>query len=30
MTPEPTVLEVTGRPALPYRQWAERNADAFV
>ena len=29
MTPEPTVLEVTGRPALPYRIWAERNADAF-
>ena len=29
MTPEPTVQEVTGRPALPYRVWAEQNADAF-
>ncbi|GAA1608619.1 NAD(P)H-binding protein [Kribbella sancticallisti] len=29
MSPEPTVLEVTGRPALPYREWAVRNADAF-
>lgn len=29
MTPEPTVLEVTGRPALPYREWAVRNAAAF-
>jgi uncharacterized protein YbjT (DUF2867 family) len=29
MTPEPTVLEVTGRPALTYREWARRNADAF-
>ncbi|MEV6410271.1 NAD(P)H-binding protein [Kribbella sp. NPDC051718] len=30
MTPEPTVLEVTGRPALPYREWAVRNAAAFI
>lgn len=29
MTPESTVLEVTGRPALPYREWAVRNAAAF-
>jgi uncharacterized protein YbjT (DUF2867 family) len=29
MTPEPTVLEVTGRAALPYREWAVRNAAAF-
>lgn len=29
MTPEPTVLELTGRPALPYRLWVEQNADAF-
>lgn len=29
MTPEPTVLDLTGRPALPYRLWAEQNADAF-
>ncbi|GAA0957466.1 NAD(P)H-binding protein [Kribbella koreensis] len=30
MTPEPTVLEVTGRAALPYREWAVRNAAAFI
>jgi len=29
MAPEPTVLEVTGREALSYREWAVRNADAF-
>jgi uncharacterized protein YbjT (DUF2867 family) len=30
MSPEPTVLEVTGRPALPYREWAVRNAASFI
>ncbi|MDX6281494.1 MAG: hypothetical protein QOH03_2565, partial [Kribbellaceae bacterium] len=30
MSPEPTVLEVTGRPALPYREWAVRNASSFI
>jgi uncharacterized protein YbjT (DUF2867 family) len=30
MTPEPTVLEVTGRPPLAYRDWAVRNAAAFL
>ncbi|GAA3553158.1 NAD(P)H-binding protein [Kribbella ginsengisoli] len=30
MTPEPTVLEVTGRAALSYREWAVRNAAAFI
>ncbi|MFK4086731.1 NAD(P)H-binding protein [Kribbella sp. NPDC020789] len=29
MTPEPTIAEVTGRPATTYRAWVERNADAF-
>ncbi|NEA34168.1 NmrA family NAD(P)-binding protein [Streptomyces sp. SID13031] len=29
MTPESTVLEVTGRPALAYREWAVQNASAF-
>lgn len=29
MTPEPTVREVTGRPATTYRQWAVAHADAF-
>lgn len=29
MQPEPTVEEVTGRPAIPYREWAVANADAF-
>ncbi|ADB35005.1 NmrA family protein [Kribbella flavida DSM 17836] len=29
MTPEPTVHEVTGRPAKTYREWAIENADAF-
>ncbi|WBQ06512.1 NmrA family NAD(P)-binding protein [Kribbella sp. CA-293567] len=29
MSPEPTVLEVTGRAPLSYREWAVRNADAF-
>jgi uncharacterized protein YbjT (DUF2867 family) len=30
MSPEPTVLELTGRPALSYREWAVRNAPAFI
>lgn len=30
MTPESTVLEVTGRPALPYREWAVRNVASFI
>jgi hypothetical protein len=29
MTPETTVLDVTGRPATTYREWAAANADAF-
>jgi hypothetical protein len=29
MEPESTVLEITGRPATTYRQWAYTNADAF-
>ncbi|MFC5266493.1 NAD(P)H-binding protein [Kribbella qitaiheensis] len=29
MTPETTVLDVTGRPATTYREWVEANADAF-
>lgn len=29
MAPESTVQELTGRAALPYREWAVRNADAF-
>jgi uncharacterized protein YbjT (DUF2867 family) len=30
MSPEPTVLEVTGRPPLTYREWAVRNAASFI
>ncbi|MGW1342555.1 NmrA family NAD(P)-binding protein [Kribbella sp. NPDC002412] len=29
MTPEPTVQQLTGRPATTYREWAVANADAF-
>lgn len=29
MQPEPTVAEVTGRPAITYQQWAAANADSF-
>ncbi|WP_427888880.1 SDR family oxidoreductase [Kribbella sp. GL6] len=29
MKPEPAVLELTGRPALSYGEWARANADAF-
>ncbi|GAA1666402.1 NAD(P)H-binding protein [Kribbella yunnanensis] len=29
MTPEPTVANLTGRPATPYRDWALRNVAAF-
>lgn len=29
MAPEPTVLEVTGRAAMTYREWTARNAAAF-
>lgn len=29
MIPEPTVEQVTGRPATSYRQWAHANVDAF-
>lgn len=29
MKPEPTVPDVTGRPAKTYREWAVANADAF-
>lgn len=29
MKPEPTVFELTGRPALTYATWAQQNADAF-
>ncbi|MFC9689772.1 NmrA family NAD(P)-binding protein [Kribbella sp. NPDC056951] len=29
MTPEPTVANLTGRPATPYRDWAMRNVEAF-
>ncbi|MEV0288333.1 NmrA family NAD(P)-binding protein [Kribbella sp. NPDC050820] len=29
MTPEPTVQQLTGRPATTYREWAVANAEAF-
>ena len=29
MTPEPTVPQLLGRPALTYREWAVTNADTF-
>ncbi|MFG1620927.1 SDR family oxidoreductase [Kribbella sp. NPDC049227] len=29
MTPEPTVPQILGRPALPYREWARANANTF-
>jgi uncharacterized protein YbjT (DUF2867 family) len=29
MTPEPTVPQLLGRPALTYREWAVANADTF-
>ncbi|MFD7158352.1 NmrA family NAD(P)-binding protein [Kribbella sp. NPDC059898] len=29
MKPEPAVLELTGRPAVTYAEWARANADAF-
>lgn len=30
MKPEPAVAELTGRPAVTYREWAVANADAFT
>lgn len=29
MTPEPTVADLTGRPAVTYREWAVANANTF-
>jgi hypothetical protein len=30
MKPEPAVAELTGRPAVTYREWAVANADVFT